>query len=165
VLSPEPLDLNTTIARMEMVLRQTLGAHVDIALRLEPNLPATMADRSQAENAVLNLSINARDAMPEGGQVTLETRLAELDDDYALHNPEVSVGRYIMIAVSDTGAGMTPDVLEHAFEPFFSTKDANPRLGPRPQHGAWLRQTVRRAREDIQRSRLRHHCATLSPTD
>ena len=122
-LMPERLRLNDLAAGMEDLLRRTLGEHVEIEMKLRRDLWPAFADRSQVENALLNLAINARDAMPEGGKLTIETDNAHLDGDYAAHNVEVTAGDYVTLAVTDTGTGMTPEVLERAFEPFFTTKD------------------------------------------
>jgi PAS domain S-box-containing protein len=117
-----PLDCNQLAAGMEDLLGRALGEHVEIEMRLDPGLWQASADKGQVENALLNLAINARDAMPGGGHLTIETKNAHLDDDYVAHNPDVIPGDYVMLAVTDTGTGMAPEVLEHAFEPFFTTK-------------------------------------------
>ena len=121
-LIAEPLDLNRLAADMEDLLRRTLGEHVEIEMKLPAALWPALADKSQVENALLNLAINARDAMPDGGKLTIETGNMHLDDDYAAHNADVTPGDYVMLAVTDTGVGMPPDVVERAFEPFFTTK-------------------------------------------
>ena len=122
-LRPEALDLNRLTTSMEDLLRRTVGAPIEIDTRLQADLWATLADRGQVESALLNLVINARDAMPAGGRVLIETANKRLDADYAAHNGDVAVGDYVMLAVTDTGSGMTSDVLERAFEPFFTTKE------------------------------------------
>jgi nitrogen-specific signal transduction histidine kinase len=122
-LIPERLRLNDLAAGMEDLLRRTLGEHVEIELKLRGELWPAFADKSQVESALLNLAINARDAMPEGGKLTIETDNAHLDGDYAARNAEVAAGDYVTLAVTDTGTGMTAEVLEHAFEPFFTTKE------------------------------------------
>lgn len=125
VLTPSRLDLNDIVSRTSEVLRRTLGERIQISLLLGGGLPEALADAAQVESALLNLSINARDAMPEGGKLTIETALVELDQAYVAHNPDVTAGAYAMIAVSDTGAGMSAETLQRAFEPFFSTKDVD----------------------------------------
>ncbi|HEV8680698.1 MAG TPA: ATP-binding protein, partial [Stellaceae bacterium] len=122
-LRPETLDLNRLTTGMEDLLRRTVGAHFDIAMKLEPGLWPASADRGQVESALLNLTINARDAMPEGGRLLIETANKRLDEVYVAHNNDVAVGDYVVLAVTDTGTGMPPDVLERALEPFFTTKE------------------------------------------
>jgi PAS domain S-box-containing protein len=128
-LIAETLDLNRVAAGMEEMLRRTLGEDVEIEMRLATPLWPALADRAQVESALLNLAINARDAMPRGGKLTIETDNAHLDQDYAARNTEVSPGDYVALAVTDTGTGMTPEVLEHAFEPFFTTKEVGKGTG------------------------------------
>jgi PAS domain S-box-containing protein len=122
-LIAEKLDLNRLAADMEDLLRRTLGEHVEIEMKLPGGLWPALADKGQVENALLNLAINARDAIAVGGKLTIETGNMHLDADYAAHNADVTAGDYVMLAVTDTGAGMPPQVVEHAFEPFFTTKD------------------------------------------
>ncbi len=105
------------------LLRRTLGGDIEIDVRLAEDLWPELADKSQVENALLNLAINARDAMPNGGRLTIETGNVSLDEEYAAQNEEVEPGDYVMLAVTDTGTGMPPDVVERAFDPFFTTKD------------------------------------------
>jgi CheY-like chemotaxis protein len=121
-LDPKPIMLTSLVAGMHGMLRRTLGATIEIDLRLTDDLPPVVTDPGQFENALLNLAINARDAMPNGGQLLIETGLAELDADYAEARIEVVPGRYAVLSVTDTGIGMTPEVQERAFEPFFTTK-------------------------------------------
>lgn len=125
VLTPTRLKLNDEVTRTAEMLRRTLGERIEIALELGPSVPDALADLSQLENALVNLCINARDAMPEGGKLTIETSPAELDAAYAAQNLDVKPGHYVMVAVSDTGAGMSPETLERVFEPFFTTKEVN----------------------------------------
>jgi PAS domain S-box-containing protein len=128
-LIPEEVDFNRLAADMEDLLRRTLGEDVEIEMKLTPQLWSAIADKGQVENALLNLTVNARDAMPEGGKLTIETGNVHLDDDYAAHNTEVTLGDYVMLAVTDTGKGMPPEVLDHAFEPFFTTKEVGKGTG------------------------------------
>jgi PAS domain S-box-containing protein len=121
-LIPEAVDLNDLAAGMADLLKRTLGEHIEIEMRPGRGLWPALADKGQVENALLNLAINARDAMPEGGKLTIETGNHQLDADYAAHNAEVTPGDYAMLAVTDTGTGMPPDVIARAFEPFFTTK-------------------------------------------
>ncbi|MEO7055082.1 MAG: CHASE3 domain-containing protein [Rhizomicrobium sp.] len=121
-LQPRSVDLGRVIRDMTDMLRRTLGEQIEVESVIAGGLWNTLADPNQIENAVLNLAINARDAMPDGGKLTLEVANAHLDDAYAANHTEVTPGQYVMLAVSDTGTGMTPDVLSRVFEPFFTTK-------------------------------------------
>jgi signal transduction histidine kinase/CheY-like chemotaxis protein len=121
-LEPRSIDLGRVIRDMSDMLRRTLGEHIAVETVIGGGLWNTLADPSQVENTVLNLAINARDAMPDGGKLTLEVANAHLDDRYAAQHAEVAPGQYVMLAVSDTGTGMTAEVLGRVFEPFFTTK-------------------------------------------
>lgn len=123
-LQPAVIDLNEGLPQIAKMLRRTLGEQVVIELAPQTGLWPVTADPAQMDEAILNLSINARDAMPEGGVITLETANVHLDEDYATANPGVAAGDYVMLSVSDTGAGMTPQTIERCFEPFFTTKGA-----------------------------------------
>ncbi len=122
-LTPAPLDLSALLPDMVNLLRRTLGEHIEVRSVDAAGLWAAMADVAQVESALLNLALNARDAMPGGGRLTIELANKVLDEAYADRHHEVAPGDYVMLAVSDTGTGMTPDVLARAFEPFFTTKD------------------------------------------
>jgi CheY-like chemotaxis protein len=122
-LDPRPLDVNKLVSGMSELLRRTLGEAVSLETVLAGGLWRTAADANQLENALLNLAVNARDAMPEGGKLTVETSNAHLDDAYAAEHDDVAPGQYVMIAVSDTGTGIDTDTLSRVFEPFFTTKD------------------------------------------
>jgi DNA-binding response OmpR family regulator len=122
-LDPKPLDVNKLVAGMSELLRRTLGESIAVETVLAGGLWRTMTDPNQLENALLNLAVNARDAMPGGGRLTIETANSFLDDAYAVGHPEVLPGQYVMIAVSDTGTGMSAETIEHVFEPFFTTKE------------------------------------------
>jgi PAS domain S-box-containing protein len=128
-LIPEALALNDLAAGMEDLLKRTLGEHIEIDMKLAASLWPVMADKAQVESALLNLAINARDAMPGGGKLTIETGNHHLDADYAANNAEVVPGDYAMLAVTDTGTGMPPEVIERAFEPFFTTKEVGKGTG------------------------------------
>ncbi|MBB5687162.1 CHASE3 domain-containing protein [Sphingobium boeckii] len=121
-LAPEALDANKLVTSMSELLRRTLDEQVPIETVLAGGLWRTMADAGQLENAIVNLAVNARDAMPDGGKLTIETANAHLDDAYAASRAEVTPGQYVLICVSDTGTGMAPEVIERAFDPFFTTK-------------------------------------------
>jgi signal transduction histidine kinase/CheY-like chemotaxis protein len=122
-LMPRLLDSNRVIGDMDELLRRTLGEQIALETVLAAGLWRIEADQSQLESALLNLAINARDAMPEGGRLTIEAANCFLDEAYAESHAEVTSGQHVMIAVTDTGTGMSPEVLEHVFEPFFTTKD------------------------------------------
>lgn len=121
-LAPQPLDLSRVLTGLMPLLQRTLDAAIELRFVDAAGLWPAMADESQLENAVLNLALNARDAMPEGGRLTIELANKVLDDEYARAHAEVTPGDYVMLAVSDTGTGMPPAVAARAFEPFFTTK-------------------------------------------
>ena len=127
-LSPEPLVVNRLVAGMSELLARTLGEHVKVETVLAAGLWHVKADPAQLENAILNLAVNARDAMPGGGRLTIETLNAFVDDRYA-REYAIESGQYVLIAVADTGAGMTPEVIAKAFDPFFTTKGAGKGTG------------------------------------
>ncbi|MET0378783.1 MAG: PAS domain S-box protein [Spongiibacteraceae bacterium] len=121
-LDPKVVNIGRFVVAMEDMLRRTLGESIEIETIISGGLWTTLIDIAQVENALLNLAINARDAMEDGGKLTIEVGNAYLDDAYARIHPDVSAGQYVMLAVTDTGKGMTPEVLAQAYEPFFSTK-------------------------------------------
>jgi signal transduction histidine kinase len=121
-LEPRTLDLNRLVGGMSDLLRRTLGEQIRIETVLSGGLWCAFADVSQVENAVLNLCVNARDAMVDGGNLTIETANSYLDDEYCRGTDGVRPGQYVAVAVTDTGPGMPPEVIEQAFDPFFTTK-------------------------------------------
>ncbi len=121
-LEAKAVDANALVASMDELLRRTMGESIVLQSVETPGLWPTLCDPHQLENALLNLAINARDAMPEGGRLTIETANAVLDDAYVAREPGVSPGEYVVLSVSDTGTGMPPDVMARAFDPFFTTK-------------------------------------------
>jgi signal transduction histidine kinase len=127
VVRPEVLNLNDVVVDVEQLLRRTLGEHVELVATLGHGLQLVCADRGQLEQVLINLSINARDAMPRGGRLTIAT--SNIDIDYALSRPELRPGRYVRLCVSDTGTGMDDAVIERAFEPFFTTKPSGSGTG------------------------------------
>jgi signal transduction histidine kinase/ActR/RegA family two-component response regulator len=129
VLQPRILDLNAVVTEMQKLLRRLIGEDVALATRLDPALGNVKADPGQIEQVLMNLAVNARDAMPEGGTLTLETANAVLDGAFAASHPGARPGTYTVLSVTDTGTGMSEDVRSHAFEPFFTTKDAGKGTG------------------------------------
>ena len=129
-LTPRPLDANRLVTSLAELLRRTLGEAIVLKTNLSEGLWRTFADPNQLENALLNLALNARDAMPEGGALTIETANAKLDDAYiATLNEPVEPGEYVMISVADTGKGMDRATRERAFDPFFTTKEVGKGTG------------------------------------
>lgn len=122
-LEPTVVDLNQRLPEVTALLRRSLGENIAVEVRTEPSLWKAMVDPTQVDDAILNLAINARDAMPEGGRICIETANVRLDEDYAAHHAEVDPGDYVALVVSDTGTGMPSDVIARAFEPFFTTKE------------------------------------------
>ena len=122
-LDPKAVDLNQLVAGLDPMLRRTLGEHIQIELIRAAGLWPALVDQGQLENALLNLCLNARDAMPRGGRLTLETANVRLDEEYAARNADVTPGQYVMLAVTDTGQGIAPEHLQRVFEPFFTTKE------------------------------------------
>jgi PAS domain S-box-containing protein len=121
-LAPENIEVNALVNAMSEMLRRTLGETIFIDSALSGGMWRTEVDPNQLESAILNLAINARDAMPKGGRITIATANARLDERYVETNPDARIGQYVMIAVTDTGEGMSPEVLGRVFEPFFTTK-------------------------------------------
>jgi PAS domain S-box-containing protein len=121
-LAPQPTDINKLVSGLSQLLRQTLGESVRIETVLAGGIWRTAIDPNQLESALLNLALNARDAMSDGGKLTIETGNGYLDEEYAARRSEVTPGQYVVIAVTDTGAGMSNETLAHVFEPFFTTK-------------------------------------------
>ncbi|MGE5146221.1 MAG: CHASE3 domain-containing protein [Candidatus Eiseniibacteriota bacterium] len=121
-LAPVVVNLGRLVNEMTDLLRRTLGETIEIETVVAGGLWNTLVDPGQVENAILNLAINARDAMPGGGKLTIELANSSLDETYAAEHSEVAPGQYVMLAVTDTGAGMTPEVIARAFEPFYTTK-------------------------------------------
>jgi signal transduction histidine kinase len=122
-LDPKPLELNLLVREMTELLHRTLGEQVELEGVLAPRLWPIEADQNQLESAILNLAVNARDAMPDGGKLTIETANTALDESYAATDSEVIPGQYVVIAISDSGTGMSKATLERVFEPFFTTKE------------------------------------------
>jgi signal transduction histidine kinase len=121
-LAPKPIDANALVGGMSELLHRTLGETIAIETVLAAGLWRAEADANELESAILNLAVNARDAMPEGGRLTLETSNAYIDEAYVAGHPELTQGQYVLLSVSDSGTGMDPQTVQQAFEPFFTTK-------------------------------------------
>ncbi len=129
LLQPQVLDLNALVANIDKMLRRLIGEHIELVTMFGPQLERIEADPAQLEQVVLNLVVNARDAMPQGGRIVIETKNMDLDEAYAHQRIGVSPGRYVMLAVSDEGCGMDAETLKHIFEPFYTTKHATEGTG------------------------------------
>ena len=129
ILEPVVLDLNALIGHLDPMVRRLIGEDIQVVAPLDRELGQVRADPGQIEQIIVNLAVNARDAMPEGGTLTIETANAELDEHYAQVHPGTTPGQYIMLAVSDTGHGMSEGTQSHLFEPFFTTKEAGKGTG------------------------------------
>jgi two-component system cell cycle sensor histidine kinase/response regulator CckA len=123
VLQPSVIDVNALVSDLEKMLRRLLGEDVDLGTRLEPTTGRVKADPGQLEQVIMNLAVNSRDAMPKGGKLTLETGNVDLDEAYAADHYPARPGPYVMLAVTDTGVGMSAETQAHMFEPFFTTKE------------------------------------------
>lgn len=128
-LSPAIIDTSVLVRGMEDLLRRTLGERIDFEFVLAGGLWRTKIDPGQLENAILNLAVNARDAMQHGGNLTIETMNARLDEDYAADHENVAAGQYVVIAVTDSGTGMAAEIVQQAFDPFFTTKEVGDGTG------------------------------------
>jgi two-component system, cell cycle sensor histidine kinase and response regulator CckA len=129
VLQLQVLDLNTVVTQMSDLLPPVLGADIDLVLDLAPDLGHVKADSAQMEQAIMNLVFNARDAMPRGGKLKIQTVNVDLDQEYVRCHEGAQAGPHVMLTVCDTGQGMTTETLSHVFEPFFTTKDINKGTG------------------------------------
>ena len=160
-LNPKPTDVGPLVSSFADLLRRTLGEAIELEIRIAGSGHLTVVDASQLQNALLNLAINARDAMPRGGQLTIEISDVRLDADYAQTYPDIRTGRYVLITVTDTGSGMSEEVRRRAFEPFFTTKPtgAGTGLGLSMVYG-FVKQSGGQ-HSDLQRSGARNQRAGL----
>jgi hypothetical protein len=122
VVQPRVINLNDLVLEVQQLLVRTLGEHVELVTGLADDLSPVLADRGQIEQVLVNLAVNARDAMPMGGRLTIETSNTLVDEAYAAQRADVRPGRYVTVKVSDTGSGIPPEIIERVFEPFFTTK-------------------------------------------
>jgi two-component system, cell cycle sensor histidine kinase and response regulator CckA len=129
VVRPRPLNLNEVVTDIEQMLRRSIGEHITLDVRLSTPLPSITADPGQLDQVLVNLAVNARDAMPRGGVITIETCELTIDPEYASGRAHLHPGHYVRLRVSDTGTGMPPEVIERAFEPFYTTKPAGKGTG------------------------------------
>jgi two-component system cell cycle sensor histidine kinase/response regulator CckA len=130
VIRPRPLDVNTVVAEAVQMLSRSIGEHITLDARLADWLPPVMADPGQLEQVLVNLCVNARDAMPSGGQITVDTSFVDIEADLDGGHPAgLDPGRYVRLRVSDTGTGMPPEVIDRAFDPFFTTKPSGEGTG------------------------------------
>jgi nitrogen-specific signal transduction histidine kinase len=128
-LSPQHIDINRYVGGISELLRRTLAEAIAIETLLAGGLWRCFVDPNQLESALLNIAVNARDAMPDGGKLTIETGNTYLDEEYAAVHEDVSPGQYVLLAVTDTGTGMSPEIMAHALEPFFTTKESGKGTG------------------------------------
>ena len=155
-LKQSAIDVNRLLTGLSEFLHRTLGEHIALEIVGAAGLWLAEADATELEAAVINLAVNARDAMPDGGKLTIETSNAYLDDVYCRQQPDLHPGQYVLIAVSDTGTGMPKEVLDRALNRSLRPRSlAGSRA--RSQSGVWVREANRRAREDLQRGRRRDH--------
>jgi len=129
VLQPKVLNLNSLIVDLDKMLRRLISENIELQTVTDPQLGATRTDPGQIEQVVMNLVVNARDAMKSGGRITIETANVTLDEDYVRVHPTARPGPHVMLAVSDTGEGISPDIMPHIFEPFFTTKEVGKGTG------------------------------------
>jgi nitrogen-specific signal transduction histidine kinase len=128
-LQPREVDINALVLEATKLLRSTLGEHIEVHMQLAGDVSRALIDPSQLASAILNLALNARDAMPDGGKLIVETSNVFLDDSYVSMNSDVTAGGYVMVAVTDSGHGIPASILDNVFEPFFTTKDVDKGTG------------------------------------
>jgi signal transduction histidine kinase len=129
VIEPTIIDLNTSVMEIEKMLHRVIGEDIELAIKLQPELGRVKADAGQLSQVLMNLAVNSRDAMPNGGKLVIETANADLDATYARQHLGARPGPHVMLAVSDTGIGIDSETLSHIFEPFFTTKETGKGTG------------------------------------
>lgn len=129
IVAPRLIDLNVLIHTTHQLLHRLLGASIDLVVVPSPNLALTRIDPGQFEQILVNLAVNARDAMPTGGKLTIETATVDLDEDHARQRADLTPGRYVLVTISDTGRGIDPEMMHHLFEPFYTTKGPGENAG------------------------------------
>src|SRR5260370_5145781 len=147
IRAAEVLSLHSVIEEVEKMLRRIIGDDIELVTAFEPGLGKVKADRTELAQILLNLAVNARDAMPTGGTLTFETRNVDVDENYARNHPAAHAGAYVLLTVIDTGVGMDAETQQHLFEPFFTTKEAGKGTGLGlatvygivSQRGGWIR--------------------------
>ncbi len=163
VLDVRVLDLNVLVSGVDRMLQRLIGADIDLQTMLAPDLGRIKADPGQIEQVMMNLVVNARDAMPTGGKLTLQTANVDLDQDYAGAHVAVVPGPYVMLAVSDNGCGMDNPTQTRIFEPFFTTKEQGKGTGLGLATVLWHCQTEQRKHLVLQRGGARHHVKIYLP--
>ena len=144
VMQSRQVELNEMMRQLARMLRRVIGEQIELSVRESPSPLVLQADSTMIDQVLLNLAINSRDAMPNGGRLDISTSDVVLDDEEAARNPNARVGHFAVLSVSDTGSGMSPSVLEHIFEPFFTTKEPGKGTRAGPGHGARNCPTARR---------------------
>jgi PAS domain S-box-containing protein len=129
MIQPRVLHLNDTLRNLHNMLRRMIGEHIELSCEFDEKLPPVFADESNIEQVVMNLVVNARDAMPQGGRLTISTKAVTIDPAHVRHHADARVGSFVGLTISDTGSGMSPETLSHIFEPFFTTKEAGKGTG------------------------------------
>ena len=160
-LAPRAVDVDRLVGAMKVLLERTLGEHIALETHRNPETWSAIVDPGQLEGAILNLAINARDAMPDGGRLTIETANIELDTDYVGQHTDVEPGSYVLVAVSDTGTGIAAGGPGPGVRPVLHHQGGRGRNGPRPQHGVRVREAVRWECPDLLGARARHDGAAV----
>ncbi len=161
LLELKVVDVNAIVEDMERLLRPLIGENVELATKLAPDAGHTRADAGQLEQVLMNLVVNAKDAMPNGGKLTFRLRISSSTRDHRRGQTFIRPGNYVMLSVSDTGMGMDKETQSRIFEPFFTTKEKGKGHRARPLHGVWHCEAERWIRDGAERRRPRHHVPHL----